>query len=118
MLSASPIAGKLTLIPRREFLLSAIGFGAYALLREAHALVGATADDRVLRWIRRQDELARSLASGTVSPLQWHDDVARLAREVDVEELADAIGKAQTRSMRQPTSHEPVRRFIVFRDID
>jgi hypothetical protein len=98
--------------------MSTAGFGAYALLREARAVVPAAPDRRIDRWLRRQDEFARALSNGTLSQLQWHDEVTRLARDVDVEELAHAIGKAQTRSTRLPIAHEPIRRFIDFRNDD
>jgi hypothetical protein len=106
------------MIQRREFLTSAAGFGAYAFLREVRAFVPAAQNDRIDRWLRHQDELARSLSSGAMSQLQWHEDVTRLSRDVDVEELAHALSRAQTRSTRLPSGHEPLRRFIDFRNDD
>jgi hypothetical protein len=68
----------------------------YALVGEARAAGGAT--DRRLsakRWIDRQDELARDLRSGAVTPLAWHDEVNRLARAVDVAQLVAQASRSR-----------------------
>ena len=103
------------MISRRDFFTSAAGFGIYALLIEAHAMVPSAPRDNVTRWLQRQDELARGLSSGDISQLDWHRAVSELANEVDLQELAYAIRRADTRSIRTPLAHEPTRRFIAFR---
>lgn len=69
----------------------------YALVREARA-AETVSDSRLSskRWIGRQDELARALRSGTVSALAWHDEVNRLASEVDVAQLLAEARRSQT----------------------
>ena len=75
---------------RRNFLRTAsfASFALYALLREAHATEAIPRRGLSARyWIDRQDELAHALRAGTVAHMAWHDEVNRLAREVDVAEL-------------------------------
>ncbi len=97
---------------RRNAIGSLTAFAAYALVREARA---ASSPSRpVLRWINRQDELAKGLASGTVTQVQWHDAVNALAREADVAMLAAEIGRARLREAGAPFGHDPVKRFVTF----
>lgn len=100
---------------RRDLLLSSLtAFAAYAFLNEAR---GAVRNDRRLparRWILRQNELARGLANGSVSQVQWHGAVNALAREVDVAELAAAIKRSPMRQAGGPFGHDPVKRFVTF----
>jgi hypothetical protein len=104
---------------RREILAATLSaFPIYALLSE---LSSAIADDRRLaprRWIARQDELARGLADGTVSPLSWHDAVNALAAEVDIPALLAAIRGADLRSAGVPFGHDPQKRFVRFSGTD
>ncbi len=100
---------------RRDLVSATVGFCIYALLREA----GAVPIDRsvsAVRWIARQNELARGLAAGTISQVQWHDAVNALAREVDLEDLALELRRAKTRSAGDPFGHDPRKRFVTFLD--
>jgi hypothetical protein len=100
---------------RREFLLGSLSaFAVFALLREARAWTAADTGLSARRWIGRQDELARGLAAGTVTQLQWHDAVNALAREVDVAELAAELRHAQLRPAGDPFGHDPAKRFVTF----
>ncbi len=90
-------------------------FCLYALMREARA---AAPGDRRLsarRWIERQDALARGLAAGQVSQLSWHDEIERLAREVDTAQLIAEIQSGQG-AAGQPFRRDPVKRYVDFRD--
>jgi hypothetical protein len=96
-------------------------FVTYALLREARALAGALdggLDGRLdaQRWIARQDELARALADGTLSQTAWHDELARLARAVEVEQLLAEIGRARVTDAGAPFMRDPQKRDVAFRD--
>jgi len=67
---------------RRDLMLGALpGFALFALLTEARAAVPLDSKLPARRWVMRQDELARGLARGTLSPTQWHDAVNALASE-------------------------------------
>jgi hypothetical protein len=100
---------------RRDVLLSSLtAFAAYALLREAHAAVPNNARMPARRWIARQDELARGLADGSVSQVQWHEAVNGLAREVDTAGLGAEIRRAKLRDTGAPFGHDPVKRFVTF----
>jgi hypothetical protein len=102
------------MISRREFVTTA--FCMYALLRETRAAIPVSSSIPASRWVGRQDELARGLASGTISQSEWHSAVNALAKEVDVNDLSRDIRRAATLSTRTPLGHEPQRRFIAFRD--
>ena len=59
---------------RRALLTGSLtALAGYALLREVRVLAGDL-DSRLdaRRWIARQDELARGLADGTITPRAWH----------------------------------------------
>jgi len=102
------------MISRRDFVTTA--FCMYALLRETRAAVPVGSGVSASRWVGRQDELARGLASGTISQSEWRGAVNALAKEVDVNDLARTVRRAATLSTRTPLGHEPQRRFIAFRD--
>jgi len=88
----------------------------YALVREAGA--AETVNDRRLsakHWIDRQDELARGLQSGAITPLMWHDEVNRLAGEVDVAQLVAEASRSQSAG-GAPFMHDPVKRHVDFLD--
>lgn len=102
---------------RRDLMLGALpGFALFALLTEARAAVPLDSKLPARRWVMRQDELARGLARGTLSPTQWHDAVNALAREVDVSELAFELRRAKPRPAGDTFGHDPKKRFITFVD--
>ncbi|HWA02786.1 MAG TPA: hypothetical protein VG819_04575 [Rhizomicrobium sp.] len=101
---------------RRELIFGAPGFAMFALLAEARAGLPPGTGDTARRWLQRQDELARALAKGGVTQVQWHDQVNALAREVDVSELAYHIRRARTRPAGDVFGHDPKKRFLTFVD--
>jgi hypothetical protein len=104
---------------RRDLIASSLtAFAAYALVREARAAVPNTTRLPARRWVMRQDQLARGLASGSVSQVEWHAQVNALAHEVDVAELAALIKRSPTRQAGEPFGHDPVKRFVTFQGDD
>ena len=101
---------------RRDLILGAPGFVLFALLGGARSAVPADPKLPARRWVMRQDELARGLAKGTLSQMQWHNDVNALARDVDVSELAFELRRAKTRPAGDPFGHDPKKRFVTFVD--
>jgi hypothetical protein len=102
----------------RRLLISSVLLASplYALVREARA--AETVSDRRLSaklWIDRQDELARGMRAGAISPLAWHDEVNRLASEVDVAQLLAEAGRSQTLA-GEPFMRDPVKRSVHFLD--
>lgn len=90
----------------------------YTLLSEAQAAEAVT--DRRLsakRWIDRQDELARRLHSGAISPQLWRDEVYRLAGEVDVPQLVAEASRSLSDG-GAPFMRDPVKRHVDFLDDD
>ncbi len=103
------------MIHRRELILSSLaGFAVFALLREARAAIASDGRIPARRWILRQDELARGLASGKVKPLEWHDAVNALGAEVDVAELGAELRRSKLRDAGPPFGHDPKKRFVTF----
>ena len=102
---------------RRHLLSSVAGFCVYALLSELRAATPSSISSvSARRWIDRQGELARGLASGTVSQVQWHDAVNALASEIDLEALASEVRRAEIRIAGVPFGHDPQKRFVTFLD--
>lgn len=103
---------------RRRFLLSTAlaSFTTYALLREARA-VESIRGKRIspVTWIRRQEELAIGLREGSVSQRAWHEEVNRMATEVDISELMAEVRRGQSR-VGTPFMRDPVKRSIRFVD--
>ncbi len=90
-------------------------FALYALLGEARAadlVLGVSAT----RWIERQDEIARALAAGQMTPQAWAGEVERLARAVDLGELALRIRKSEILSAGTPFGNDPQKRNVHFLD--
>jgi hypothetical protein len=105
------------LLERRRLILSVLlASPFYALIREARA-TESVSDGRLSakRWIDRQDELARTLRSGSISPLAWHDEVSRLAKEIDVAQLLAEASRSQTPA-GEPFMRDPVKRSVHFLD--
>jgi hypothetical protein len=97
-------------LQRRMFVAAGLSaFATYAMVQEAAAAASGF-DSRLsaARWIQRQDELARALHAGTVSHVAWHDEVDRLAGQVEIDQLLAEIGRGQSTAhtpfMRDPVS--------------
>lgn len=106
------------MIDRRYLLAGGIGvFATYALLREVRA-VGNVTDSRLTakHWINRQSELAHGLREGSVTQLSWHNEIGRLAREVDIAELMAEVRNGRITSPGEPFGHDPVKRNVRFLD--
>lgn len=101
---------------RRELILGAPGFAVFALLGWARAAIPQDSRHAARRWLQRQDELARALARGGVTQVQWHDQVNALAHDVDVGELAFEIRRAIPRPAGDAFGHDPKKRFLTFVD--
>lgn len=101
---------------RRDLLLGVPGFAVFALLAEARGAVPEDSRHSAQRWLKRQDDLARALAKGSLTQVQWHDQVNALAREADVSELAYEIRRARTRPAGDAFGHDPKKRFLSFVD--
>jgi hypothetical protein len=102
---------------RRHAILGPLAlFAAYALVREAKA--SAPSDRRLSasRWIARQDEMARALAKGEMTPLAWGEEVHKLAHELDVAQLKAEIARARSAPAGEPFMRDPVKRNIHFID--
>lgn len=107
------------LMQRRRMLVSSMlgAFSVYALVHEARAAAPAL-DSRLSarQWINRQEELAQGLRSGAVSERDWHDEVNRLAGEVDIGSLVAEIMRARIKPAGRPFMQDPIKRKIRFRD--
>src|SRR5262249_46106787 len=68
------------------------------------------------RWIARQDEMARALAKGEMTPIAWGWEVQRLAQELDVEQLRAEIARARSAPAGEPFMRDPVKRNVHFVD--
>ncbi len=106
-------------IDRRHALLAPVmaAFSVYAFVREARAMDGPS--DRRLsarRWIDRQEALARGLRSGSVSPRAWHDEVNRLARDLDLDQFMAELKTSRSAPAGAPFMRDPVKRDIGFVD--
>lgn len=105
-------------VDRRSLLIAATlaSCSSYLFLREARAADRIT-DSRLSAsgWIGRQDDLARALRAGTISPTAWHDEVARLAGEVDIAQLMAEAGRAAMPA-GTPFMRDPVKRVVGFLD--
>ncbi len=101
---------------RRQFIGQVLtAFPAYVLLAEFGA-ARAAADRPSARWIAAQDEIARALANGEMSPSAWRADVARLTSEVDLPQLLAEIDGAEIRHVGRALPTYPLKRTIHFRD--
>jgi hypothetical protein len=89
-------------------------FVTFAFLREARAY----ADVRVsaAQWVDRQEELARALMSGEITPLSWMQSVRSLAAEVDLQELLALVNRSDLRPAPQGASNDPAKRYVRFID--
>lgn len=101
---------------RRQFIGGVLtAFPAYALLAEIGA-ARAASDRASARWIAAQDEIARALAGGELSPAQWRTEVARLTRTVDVSQLMAEVDGAEIRHVGRALPTYPLKRSVYFRD--
>lgn len=106
----------MTGIHRRQFIGQVLSaFPAYALLAE-FATARAAANRPSARWIAAQDDIARALAGGEISPAEWRVEVARLTLAVDLPQLLAEIDGAESRYAGRALPSYPMKRMIRFRD--
>lgn len=104
---------------RRQLIIRSLAsFTSYALLAESARAGLAASGENVRRWIGRQDEIARALAAGEMAQADWHDEIGRLAGEVDLAELASEIDRAQIIDGGAPYGRDPVKRIVRFHGED
>ncbi|MGC4096860.1 MAG: hypothetical protein QM706_07065 [Nitrospira sp.] len=103
---------------RRNFITATAGFCIYALLQESRASVPRRRLLPASRWIQQQDELARGLAGGKVSQLEWHDAVSRtdwrwkwISNRCRMSSAAPSLARGGN-----PFGHDPQKRFVSFLD--
>lgn len=101
---------------RRDLILGVPGFAVFALLGEARSAVPQDSRHAARRWLQQQDEIARALAKGKMTEVEWHDRVDALAREVDISELAFEIRRAKARPAGDTFGHDPKKKFLTFLD--
>jgi len=103
---------------RRDLIAGVLtAFPAYAMLAELGvARAGDTSGDTVAHWVGRQHDLALALSHGHLMPDHWQAEVEALAREVDIEALMAAIGRAGGRDVGRGLPTYPAKRLIQFRD--
>ncbi len=103
-------------LTRREQIAGMVSaFAAVALASEVSAAKPAhrmAARD----WIDRQDELARTLKAGQVSPRAWMVEMERLSREIDVTELMAEVNAARLTASALPPTNDPRKRSVRFID--
>jgi quercetin dioxygenase-like cupin family protein len=100
---------------RRDVLRAFGAFATVALLGEVRAAAPArrmAATD----WIAWQDEAARALAAGKMTPLAWMAEVERLAAEVDVAELMASVNRARITAAGRGATNDPAKRHVRFID--
>jgi hypothetical protein len=102
------------MVTRRNLIFTVAGFCVYAFLAEVRASSPLPRSIAARKWTSSQDELARGLASGRISQLDWHRAVSSLASEVDLEDLSRELRRAKVRSDRPPSGHDPQKRFVTF----
>ena len=91
-----------------------LAFPAYALLGALGAAAATMRDAR--GWIEQQQEIALALSRGEIRPSQWQDDVASLAREVELPKLMEEVGRADIKLGGPGLATDPVKRTIWFRN--
>jgi len=107
------------MIARRDLLrLGPAALCAWALAGESRAAIPDDGRFSARRWLRRHEEVARSLEAGRLTALQWHDAANVLARDVDVGEVAALIRASDRRPPESDDGHDPIKRFIRFRGED
>jgi hypothetical protein len=100
---------------RRRWLASFPAFAIFALLREVRAAGPPAAAGR---WVRRQSELALALQHGELPPGAWMDEVERLARETDLEELMAAVRASRLTPAPSGAANDPAKRYVRFLDAE
>jgi hypothetical protein len=97
---------------RRTLLLNSAAFSVYALVAELAHANSAPRGLSARRWLSLQSDLARGLASGKISQVEWHRDVNELSRQVDLESLAHELRRARVKDAGLPFGHDPQKRFV------
>jgi hypothetical protein len=88
---------------------------AYALLGLLRAEAAESHAD-AQRWMRRQDEIARALSRGEMTPAQWQAEVEALAASVDPAQVMAETESAVLRKAGRGGDNDPVRHNVTFHD--
>lgn len=104
---------------RRTHLQLMLGaFVSFALLGESAAVVPTRRRLAPRLWVDRQNEIARALSTGQIRPGQWMDEVERLAREIELDQLLKLLAKAEIKDGGTPFHNDPQKRYVRFLDED
>lgn len=104
-----------TAVSRRALIAGVLtAFPVYALLGQSTAARAGS----VRAWIRHHDAIAHALADGSLSPVAWKTEVARLAESVDVTELLSETQKARRRPIGRALESYPDKTSVTFLDED
>jgi hypothetical protein len=103
-------------VNRRDLIASTLlACPAYALLGLLRAEAGDSRAD-AQRWMSRQDEIARALSRGEITPAQWQADVEALAASVDPAQVMAETKSAVLRKIGRFGESGPVRHDVHFHD--
>jgi hypothetical protein len=103
---------------RRHVLHACAAFPAYALVAELARAQTLPRSLPARRWMSLHSTLAQGLAHRSLSPAAWHQGVAELAAQVDLESLAHELRRARIRDAGVPFGHDPQKRFVTALDDD
>lgn len=90
-------------------------FLPFALAGEAHSIVPARRMP-ARSWVERQEEIARALSLGQMTPLSWMTEVERLAFEIDLDELLALVSRSRVTPAGDANHNDPKKRYIRFLD--
>jgi hypothetical protein len=103
-------------VNRRDLIASTLlACPAYVLLGLLRAEAGDSRAD-AQRWMRRQDEVARALSLGEITPAQWQAEVEALAASVDPAQVMAETKSAVLRKAGRGGDNDPVRHNVIFHD--
>lgn len=105
------------LLDRRGQMFGLLGaFAGYALLGEAQAFAAPSRRLAFRRWVDRQEEIARTLTAGEITPIAWAEEIERLGREVDLVKLLAEARSCQVAKLPKRYGNDPQKRFVEFLD--
>jgi hypothetical protein len=96
-----------------------IGFvSAFTSIALCNEIAIAKPSTRVpaLTWIEMQQEMARALKQGDLSPQNWMVEVERLAKQIDVQQLMSEVNASKVTAVALPVTNDPIKRSVRFID--